>query len=105
MQTLSVLVTAYGVPLVGGAAWVDPRPFVVDGRAPLVPHADDNGFPSDHTTVAGWGMGALAAAVGVAVAGLLTTRVLRRWPRLGRGAAPGAGAVDLERTPRSTMAS
>ncbi|TQM62917.1 phosphatase PAP2 family protein [Humibacillus xanthopallidus] len=88
MQTLSVLVTDYGIYLlalvaaivwlvadrptkvsmavagaitlgvvgilllVSGAAWFDPRPFVVDGRPPLVPHGADNGFPSDHTTMA-----------------------------------------------------
>ena len=32
--------------------WSDPRPFVVDGQPPLFPHPDDNGFPSDHTTLA-----------------------------------------------------
>lgn len=88
MQTLSILVTDYGIYLialvaaivwlvadrptkvsmavagaitlavvgillvVSGAAWFDPRPFVVDGQAPLVPHGADNGFPSDHTTMA-----------------------------------------------------
>lgn len=97
MQTLSVLVTDYGIYLialvaaivwlladrptkvsmavagaitlglvgilllVSGAAWFDPRPFVVDGHPPLVPHGPDNGFPSDHTTMA-------AAIAGVVVA-------------------------------------
>jgi undecaprenyl-diphosphatase len=28
---------------------VDPRPFVVEHITPLVAHAPDNGFPSDHT--------------------------------------------------------
>jgi len=28
---------------------VDPRPFVVNHIQPLIPHAPDNGFPSDHT--------------------------------------------------------
>lgn len=27
----------------------DPRPFIVERVAPLIPHAADNGFPSDHT--------------------------------------------------------
>lgn len=39
--------------------WADPRPFVVDGHAPLIPHAADNGFPSDHATIGA----AIAAAV------------------------------------------
>ncbi len=30
----------------------DPRPFVVGHFTPLVPHASDNGFPSDHTLLA-----------------------------------------------------
>ena len=29
--------------------YYDPRPFVVSHAAPLIPHAADNGFPSDHT--------------------------------------------------------
>lgn len=32
--------------------WTDPRPFVVDGVAPAIAHAADNGFPSDHTAAA-----------------------------------------------------
>ena len=34
---------------VGGALYVDQRPFVTQHLAPLFPHAADNGFPSDHT--------------------------------------------------------
>lgn len=29
--------------------WYNARPFVVEGITPLVAHAADNGFPSDHT--------------------------------------------------------
>ena len=29
--------------------YYDPRPFVVGQFTPLLPHAADNGFPSDHT--------------------------------------------------------
>ncbi len=29
----------------------DPRPFVVGHFTPLIPHAADNGFPSDHTAI------------------------------------------------------
>lgn len=32
--------------------YFDPRPFVVNGTVPLIPHAPDNGFPSDHTLLA-----------------------------------------------------
>lgn len=32
-----------------GNFYYDPRPFVVGQFIPLLPHAPDNGFPSDHT--------------------------------------------------------
>lgn len=34
-----------------GMCFVDPRPFVVHHFIPLIPHAADNGFPSDHTVL------------------------------------------------------
>ena len=37
--------------------WYNPRPFVVGHFSPLIPHAADNGFPSDHVLLAsflGW---------------------------------------------------
>ncbi len=36
-----------------------PRPFVVDHIVPLIPHAADNGFPSDHTLLTMWLAGVL----------------------------------------------
>lgn len=36
----------------------NPRPFVVEKIQPLIPHAANNGFPSDHTLIA-----AVAAAI------------------------------------------
>ena len=58
--------------------YYDPRPFVVTHTIPLVPHAPDNGFPSDHTLLlaaiasvlypyskkASWTMWALTLIVG-----------------------------------------
>ena len=41
-----------GLLLASAMIWDDPRPFAVDGVAPLLPHAPDNGFPSDHTIAA-----------------------------------------------------
>lgn len=32
--------------------YYDPRPFVVEHTQPLIPHAANNGFPSDHTLFA-----------------------------------------------------
>lgn len=39
---------AYIVAQVVAALYFDPRPFVVGHFTPLIPHAPDNGFPSDH---------------------------------------------------------
>src|SRR5260370_21746600 len=43
-----VLPLVYLVSLLGGALYYDPRPFVVEHFAPLIPHKPSNGFPSDH---------------------------------------------------------
>src|SRR5258708_18528394 len=39
----------YLLLVIAGMVYFDPRPFVVDNFTPLIPHAPDNGFPSDHT--------------------------------------------------------
>ncbi len=57
-------------------AWTDPRPFVVDGQAPLFPHPADNGFPSDHTTITAAVAGVVLAARRVWGAGLLVLSAL-----------------------------
>src|SRR5690348_13209583 len=58
----------------------DPRPFVAGHFTPLLPHGNDNGFPSDHTLLASFlgfailryrrGLGAamlfVAACIGIA---------------------------------------
>ncbi len=64
--------------LLGGHLYFDPRPFVVGHFTPLVPHAPDNGFPSDHTLLVSaiamigtfWGrrLGAVLWAVAIIVA-------------------------------------
>ncbi len=40
---------AYALGTLGNHLYIDPRPFVVGHFTPLVYHAPDNGFPSDHT--------------------------------------------------------
>ena len=49
---LLVLVTSYLLALIAGFFYYDTRPFVNLGTSPLVAHAADNGFPSDHTLLA-----------------------------------------------------
>src|SRR5581483_8148755 len=46
------LALAYALGKLAGFAWFDPRPFTLSGTAPLIPHAADNGFPSDHMLLA-----------------------------------------------------
>lgn len=71
---------SYGVGAAAGHFYYDARPFVVGHFTPLVAHAADNGFPSDHMLLAAaiamigcfisWRLGlvlwVLAIAIGVA---------------------------------------
>jgi undecaprenyl-diphosphatase len=43
---------AYLIAKTGSLLFYHDRPFVVLGIEPLIPHAPDNGFPSDHTLLA-----------------------------------------------------
>ncbi|HEU5114908.1 MAG TPA: phosphatase PAP2 family protein [Candidatus Paceibacterota bacterium] len=42
------LAFTYGIGKIAGMLYFDPRPFVVGHFTPLIAHAADNGFPSDH---------------------------------------------------------
>lgn len=46
---LAIILAVVGIEI-AAHIWTDTRPFVVDGHTPLIAHANDNGFPSDHTT-------------------------------------------------------
>ncbi len=46
--TILAGVIALALARLAGALYFDPRPFVAEHVAPLIPHAPDNGFPSDH---------------------------------------------------------
>lgn len=80
-----MIVLAYVFAKVGNSVYSDPRPFVTDHVKPLISHARDNGFPSDHAL--------LAAAIVAAVlflsplwAVLFTVvAVLVDWARVGAG--------------------
>jgi undecaprenyl-diphosphatase len=80
-----MLVLSYALAHIGASAYNDPRPFSVDHVRPLIPHAADNGFPSDH---------ALLAAAIVALVLLADYRfalpfvilgILVDWARVGAG--------------------
>lgn len=44
---------ALGIGSLISLAWYEPRPFVVEHLAPLIPHSADASFPSDHLLVLG----------------------------------------------------
>jgi len=45
-------VIAYALAKLAGHLHDNPRPFVSDGTPALINHANDNGFPSEHTVLA-----------------------------------------------------
>src|SRR5579884_3637252 len=47
-----LLVLSYVFAKIGAAVYTDPRPFTQDHVRPLIAHAPDNGFPSDHALLA-----------------------------------------------------
>lgn len=48
IEALLAMTLAYALAKLGAHFWYDPRPFVAGNFTPLIPHAADNGFPSDH---------------------------------------------------------
>jgi undecaprenyl-diphosphatase len=91
----------------GGEFYAHARPFVVYRRPPLVPHAPDNAFPSDHLAACGLAVGYLwnrnrvfAIAAGVCAAFIGAARVLAglHWPLdIAAGFAFGLAAAALAR--------
>lgn len=79
VQAFMAAVLAYVFTHIAGGLHQDIRPFVAQHFTPLVPHAADNGFPSEHTTYSmliafvvlpyakkwGWILSGLAAIVGL----------------------------------------
>ena len=49
---LTLFSLSYLVAKIAGYFFFSPRPFVVGNFTPLIPHAPNNGFPSDHTLLA-----------------------------------------------------
>ncbi len=56
---LASIILIYGISFIAGHLYYNPRPFVIDNFTPLIPHAPDNGFPSDHVLM----VSAIAAIV------------------------------------------
>ncbi len=51
--TLLALAIGYALARLAGLLYLHHQPFAVEGFEPLVPHAVDNAFPSDHTLISG----------------------------------------------------
>ena len=80
-----LLVLSYTLAVAGGEAYNDPRPFTTSHVAPLISHAPDNGFPSDHALLAA-ALVALVAMVDIVWAiPLAVLAVLVDWARVGAG--------------------
>jgi undecaprenyl-diphosphatase len=71
---------------IGGAIYTDPRPFAVGHFHPLIPHAADNGFPSDHALLAAFlVVCVIFARLWPAVPLVAVFGVLVDWARVGAG--------------------
>lgn len=71
---------------IGGALYTDPRPFAVEHFHPLIPHAADNGFPSDHALLAAFLVVCVVLVrLWVAVPVVAALGVLVDWARVGAG--------------------
>ena len=53
----------YVLGVIARSLYFNPRPFMVSGVEPLISHAADNGFPSDHTLL----LASIASLVFIAV--------------------------------------
>jgi undecaprenyl-diphosphatase len=80
-----VLALSYVFAQIGAAVYSDPRPFSIDHVRPLIAHAADNGFPSDHALLAA----AIVALVLLAdyrfVLPFVILGVIVDWARVGAG--------------------
>ena len=80
-----LLVLSYVFAQIGGLLYNDPRPFAVEHFQPLVAHAADNGFPSDHALVAA-ALVALVALVSIPLAlPFALLAIVIDWARVGAG--------------------
>lgn len=80
-----MLVLSFVLAKIGGAVYNDPRPFTTSHVQPLIAHAADNGFPSDHALLAA----ALVALVGMVdilwALPFVVLAILVDWARVGSG--------------------
>jgi undecaprenyl-diphosphatase len=80
-----LLVLSYVFAQIGGILYNDPRPFVVGHFQPLIAHAADNGFPSDHALLAA-ALVALVALIDICLAlPFVLLAIVIDWARVDTG--------------------
>ncbi|MDQ2743206.1 MAG: phosphatase PAP2 family protein [Chloroflexota bacterium] len=82
---LLLLFLSFVFATIGAAVYSDPRPFSVDHVKPLIPHAADNGFPSDHALLAAAIVAAVLIIAPLWTAPFVVLGVLVDWARVGAG--------------------
>ncbi|HLJ68938.1 MAG TPA: phosphatase PAP2 family protein [Chloroflexota bacterium] len=82
---LLILVLSYAFARVGAGVYTDPRPFTQDHVRPLIAHAADNGFPSDHALLAAAIVALVALVSPLWAAPFAVLGVLVDWARVGAG--------------------
>lgn len=78
-------VLAFIFARIGAALYHDPRPFTQDHVKPLITHAADNGFPSDHGLLAAVIVAAILLAAPTWSLPFVVLAVLVDWARVGAG--------------------
>jgi undecaprenyl-diphosphatase len=78
-------VLSYIFAKIGAAVYNDPRPFTQDHVKPLISHAADNGFPSDHALLAAVVVAAVALISPAMAIPFVIVAVLIDWARVGAG--------------------
>lgn len=85
IATVIMLVLSYVFAKIGAAIYSDPRPFTIDHVKPLIPHAPDNGFPSDHALLAAAIVAAALFLSPVWSIPFIILGILVDWARVGSG--------------------
>ncbi|MGI8968081.1 MAG: phosphatase PAP2 family protein [Chloroflexota bacterium] len=80
-----VVIVGFVAAKIGAAVYTDPRPFTTDHIRPLVSHAPDNGFPSDHALLAAAIVAAVALVSPLWSLPFVLLGFLVDWARVGAG--------------------
>jgi len=81
----AMLVLSFVLAKIGAQVYSDARPFTTDHVKPLIAHAPDNGFPSDHALLAAAIVAAVLLISPLWAAPFVVLAVLVNWARVGAG--------------------